>query len=126
MIVTSMRPYGLMKSVLRKRNKIGIISCNFCVEACETGGRKKMDELATRLEDDGYNVVQKEIIPMVCNLRSENKPQIIADKILILACKTGIVAFQMHYPLKDIIPVLDTIGLGARDNLGNIILIQKI
>ena len=121
-----MRPYGLMKSVLRKKNKIGIISCNFCVQACETGGRKKMDELAARLADDGYNIVQKEVIPMVCNIISDNKPEIIADKILIMACKTGIFAFQMHYPLKDIIPVLDTIGLGARDNLGNIIMIQKI
>jgi hypothetical protein len=55
-IVTSSRPYGIIKGMLRKWKKIGIVSCNSCARACETGGREKMEELAERLRQDGYDV----------------------------------------------------------------------
>jgi hypothetical protein len=55
LIVTNSKPYGIIKGKLRKWKKIGIISCNSCARACETGGREKMEELAERLKKDGFN-----------------------------------------------------------------------
>ncbi len=34
--------------------KVGIVSCNSCARACETGGKEKMEELAQRLKQDGF------------------------------------------------------------------------
>ena len=53
MIVMSCKPYGIIKGNLKKWKKIGIISCNTCARACETGGKEKMEELAERLKADG-------------------------------------------------------------------------
>ena len=44
MIVTSIKPYGIIKGMLKKWKKTGIISCNSCARVCETGGKKKMEE----------------------------------------------------------------------------------
>ena len=49
LIVTSSKPYGLLKGMLKKRKTIGIASCNSCARVCETGGREKMEWLAETL-----------------------------------------------------------------------------
>ena len=38
MIVTSMKPYGVIRGSLRKWKKVGLIACNSCARVCETGG----------------------------------------------------------------------------------------
>ena len=43
MIITSYKPYGVIRSMLKKWKKVGVISCNSCARACETGGREKME-----------------------------------------------------------------------------------
>ncbi len=50
MIVTSCKPYGIVKGMLKKWKKTGVIACNSCARACETGGKEKMEELAERLK----------------------------------------------------------------------------
>ena len=62
MIVTSCKPYGIIRGMLKKWKKVGIVSCNSCARVCETGGKDKMEELATRLKTDGFDVV--DMIPM--------------------------------------------------------------
>lgn len=121
-----MKPFGLVKSLLRKRKRVGIIACNSCARACETGGREKMNEMAARLQKEGYEVVQKELVPMACNVDMAKKPEILADELVILACDGSILTFQMLFPSKKFIPALDTLGLGARDNQGNIIMMKEL
>ena len=125
MIVTSMKPYGIIKGMLKKWKKNGIISCNSCARACETGGRKKMEELAERLKKDGYEVVDTHLVPMACNLTLVKKPEYQSDVLVILACDAGVLTYQTLFPSKQIIPALNTHGLGARDNQGNIYLMMK-
>ena len=125
MIVTSMKPYGIIKGMLKKWKKNGIISCNSCARACETGGRKKMEELAERLKKDGYEVVDTHLVPMACNLTLVKKPEYQSDVLVILACDAGVLTYQTLFPSKQIIPALNTHGLGARDNQGNIYLMKK-
>ena len=125
MIVTSCKPYGVVRGMLRKWKKIGIVSCNSCARACETGGKEKMEELAARLKQDGFDVVETELIPMACNIDAVKKPEYQADYLVALACVSGACTLQSLFPDKIVVPALDTIGLGARDMEGNIFLMKK-
>ena len=125
MIITETKPYGIIRGMLKKRKKTGIISCNSCARACETGGRAKMEELAERLKKDEFNILQTELVPMACNVDLIKKPELTADELLLLACDAAVFTFQMIFPSKKVIPALNTIGVGARDGQGNIFLMKK-
>ena len=125
MIVTSLKPYGVIKGLLKKWRKTGIVSCNSCARACETGGRKMMEELAERLKTDGFEIVDMNLVPMACNIDLAKKPEYEGDVLIILACDSGVFTFQTLFPAKKIVPALNTIGLGARDGRGNIFLMMK-
>jgi len=125
MIVTSCKPYGVIRGMLKKWKKIGIVSCNSCARACETGGKEKMEELAERLKKDGFEVVDTELVPMACNIDSVRKPEYHAEYLVALACDSGVCTLQSLFPNKIVVPALDTIGLGARDVQGNIFLMKK-
>ena len=125
MIVTNIKPYGIIKGMLKKWKKIGIVSCNSCARVCETGGRKKMEELAERLKKDGYDVVSTDLIPLACNIDLVKKPQYDADILVVLACDCGVYTLQTLFPAKKIVAALNTIGVGARDGKGNLFLMMK-
>ena len=105
MIVTSSKPYGVIRGMLRKWRKNEIISCNSCARACETGGRKKMEELAERLKKDGYKIVDTNLVPMACNIDLVKKPDYEGDVLVILACDAGVYTYQALFPFKQIFPV---------------------
>ncbi|HIJ07817.1 TPA: hypothetical protein HA274_00455 [Candidatus Bathyarchaeota archaeon] len=126
MIVTSSKPYGVIKGMLKKWKKIGIVSCNSCARACETGGKEKLDQLAERLRQDGFDVVDSELLPMACNIDAAKKPNYQADYLVVLACDSGVFTLQSLFPNKVVVPALDTMGLGARDVQGNIFIMRKI
>lgn len=125
MIVTSIKPYGIIRGMLRKWKSVGVVSCNSCARVCETGGKEKMDELANRLKQDGFDVVDTELLPMACNIESAKKPNYKADYLVVLACDSGVCTLQSLFPNKIVVQALDTIGLGARDIQGNIFLMKK-
>jgi hypothetical protein len=125
MIITSIKPYGVVKGMLKKWKKIGIVSCNSCARVCETGGKEKMDELAARLRQDGFNVVDMELLAMACNVDAAKRPSYQADYLISLACDSGVCTLQSLFPDRVVVPALDTIGLGARDAQGNIFIMRK-
>ena len=85
MIVTTSRPYGVIKGLLKKWKKIGIVACNSCARACETGGKKCMEELAEKLRRDGYNLIEEDVVPMACNVDMARKGDYKADILIIMA-----------------------------------------
>jgi hypothetical protein len=125
MIVTDRKPYGIVRGMLKKYKKIGIISCNSCARACETGGQERMEEMAERLKKDGFNVVGADLVPMACNLDAVKRHEYEGDFLVVLACDSGVFTVQSLFPNKIVVPALDTIGLGARDSEGNIFLMKK-
>ena len=125
MIVTSSKPYGVITGMLKKWKKIGIVSCNSCARACETGGKEKMDELAARLKKDGFDVVDTDLVPMACNVDSAKRSELTSDYLVVLACDSGVLTFQTIFPNKIVVPALNTEGLGARDGQGNIFVMMK-
>ena len=125
MIVTSSKPYGVVKGMLKKWKKIGVVSCNSCARACETGGRASMEEMAERLKKDGFDVVDTDLVPMACNVDLVKKPDYQADMLVVLACDSGVFTIQSLFPSKVVVPALDMMGLGARDRQGNIFIMKK-
>ena len=85
-----------------------------------------MDELAERLRQDGFEVLDTELLPMACNIDAAKKPNYQADYLVVLACDSGVFTLQALFPSKVVVPALDTMGLGARDVQGNIFIMRKI
>jgi hypothetical protein len=125
LIVTYSKPYGLLKGLLEFDVKIGIVSCNSCAKACETGGRKCMEDLSERLKADGFEVVDQDLIPMACNIALVKKPVYDGDILIILACDAGVFCLKKLFPDKKIVAALNTTGLGARDENENIFLMKE-
>jgi hypothetical protein len=125
LIITTSKPFGVIRGMLKKWKKIGIVSCNSCARSCETGGKEKMDELAQRLRQEGFNVVDTELLPMACNVDAAKKPNYQADYLVVLACDSGVCTLQSLFPDKIVVPALETVGLGARDVQGNIFVMRK-
>ena len=84
-----------------------------------------MEELAQRLKQDGFDVVDMEVVPLACNIDAVKKPEYRADYLVALACDAGVLTLQSLFPNKIVVPGNDTIGLGARDVQGNIFLMRK-
>ena len=124
-IVTCGKPYGVVRGMLKKWKKVGIVSCNSCARVCETGGKEKMEELAARLKADGFDVVDTELVPMACAVDAVKKPDYKADYLVVLACDSGVCTLQSLFPNKTVIPANDTVGLGARDVQGNLFIMRK-
>ena len=112
--------------MLCKDKRTGIVACDSCSIACDTGGRKNLDQLAMRLIQDGYDVVYTGLFPMPCNVELEQIPDFEVDELLILACDAAGNTFQTLFPSIKIIPGLDTIGIGAKDAKGNIVKIKDL
>ena len=125
MIVTSSKPYGVIQGWLHEGDKIGIVSCNSCARICETGGRISMEETAERLTDDGFSVIDKDLLPMCCNLDTVSKAEYFGDVLVVLACDAGVYTLQKLYPDKRILAALNTIGLGARGASGIIYMMKQ-
>jgi len=125
MIVTKQKPYGLVKPKLKKSDKIGIVSCNACARMCETGGEKAMKELAAKLKKDGFTIVDTDLIGVACDFDQLKKEELNGDVTIVLACDAGAYNLYKLFPKRKIIPALDTIGLAAWDEKGNITLVKK-
>lgn len=124
MIITSSKPYGVIVGLLHKGERIGVVACNSCARACETGGKAKMEEVATRLRKDGFTVVDEDLIPMCCNIDLVKKPQYEGDVLIVLACDAGVYTLNKLFPEKKTIAANDTMGLGARDGKGTIYIMK--
>jgi len=125
MTITEAKPYGMIKSQLKKSDKIGLVSCNSCVKFCETGGEEKMQKMAARLTKDDFDVVDVDLIGVACDLDQVKKETFDGEVIIVFACDAGIFNVQRLVKDKKVISALDTIGIGTRDKEGNIDLVKS-
>ncbi|RLF49555.1 MAG: hypothetical protein DRN20_01800 [Thermoplasmata archaeon] len=98
---------------LSKKDRIAIVSCNTCVRFIGTGGEGKIDELASRLRNDGFTVTDQVLVTMGCveqYLRDLHISTAV-NKIIVLACKAGIANARRVFPDKEIIGGTKTKGL---------------
>ncbi|OYT41382.1 MAG: hypothetical protein B6U78_03040 [Candidatus Aenigmarchaeota archaeon ex4484_224] len=133
MILTERKPFGVIKGILEENGfkKIAILACNGCARFCETGGESYLNELAKRLEENGFEVKIKKLIPLLCDIdlikREVSEEEIKeVDCIIPLACIAGIYATKKLFPNKKIIEAIDTIGIAIRDERGDIFLVKDL
>ena len=84
-----------------------------------------MEQLAERLRNDGYDIVDTEVIPMACNIDLVRKPEYKGDVLVVMACDAGVYTIQNLFPSKKIVSANVTVGVGARDGHGNIFLMKR-
>jgi len=126
MIITKSKSYREIKSKLKKSDKIGIISCNACARMCDTGGEKKMKELAQKLKKEGFEIVDSDLIGIACDFDQLKKDELKGQINIVLACDSGVYNIKKLFPKKKIIPALETIGIGAYNHKGNISLVRRV
>ncbi|OQX71714.1 hypothetical protein B6D52_00340 [Candidatus Parcubacteria bacterium 4484_255] len=127
MIITESKLYGIIRSQLKKSDKIGIVSCNSCARICGTGGQEGMDRLAEKLKKDGFNVVDTDLIGRPCAYGELElkKEELYGDTTIVLACDAGVYLLKKLFPGRKIISGLDSIGVGTWDKEGNLTLVRK-
>ena len=127
MVITETKPYGMIRHQLKKSDKIGIVACNACAKLCGTGGEEAAKALAAKLKKDGFNVVDQDLIGKPCYYEELKlkKSELHGDITIVLACDAGVYHLRKLFPKRKIIAGLDTIGIGAWDKEGNIILVRK-
>jgi len=117
MLITETKPIEEILTFLDRDNKIFILSCNGCPDACQTGGEEGMMKMKQELEGHGKSVIGEMLVDMVCNktldrvklLRVMEKIEE-ADTVLVLSCGVGVqaVAKVMEKPVH---PGLNTISV---------------
>ncbi len=113
MIGTRDKKYAKIVNELDKQDTISIISCNTCVRLSDTGGEKKMSELAKQLRKDGYNVVDGYLITYPCKddyfENIELKKHI--DTIIMISCASGVANASYYYPDCKVVSANDSRGV---------------
>ncbi|RLJ09043.1 MAG: hypothetical protein DRP13_01425 [Candidatus Aenigmatarchaeota archaeon] len=126
MIITETKPFGMIKTELEKTDKISIIACNMCARMCETGGKTGLKQMKEKVKNAGYSVVDEFLLAPVCDrsvVKKRVKPK--GNIIISLACDSGTFNIKKLFKDKKIISALNTHGLGAFDEDGNIFMIRE-
>ena len=93
---------------------------------CGTGGEEGLHRMKEELEKEGYNVIDELVVSPMCNrnaLSKSTKPK--GDVIIVLACDAAVFNANLVFKGKKIIAALDTVGLGAWDENGNISMVKE-
>ena len=129
MIITESKPFGMIQNELKKSDKIIIVSCNECAKLCGTGGEEGAKDMENKLKKAGFRVVDKVVFAPICDKDLDKKvlkqKKIEANTMIILACDAGIYNVKRLFKNQKVIGAVDSIGLGAFDESGNIKLIRR-
>ena len=125
MIITKPISYKLIKSQLSKDDRIGIVSCNSCPRICETGGEEEMEKLSEELRKQGFKVVDNDLIGRACDFDQLKKDELNGTTMIVLACDAGVYNLRKLFSKRKIITALNTVGLGAFDHKGHLVLVRK-
>ena len=114
--------YEELKVQLTKEDKIAIWTCNLCIKLCGVGGENVANDLAAKLEKDGYEVLHVEPIGYGCHMglvrnrtREEETKSIFeqVDTVIVLSCTDGFEKVERVFRKKKVIQASATIGIGA-------------
>ncbi|HDP96371.1 MAG TPA: hypothetical protein ENN25_01590 [Euryarchaeota archaeon] len=115
--------YDDLKKNLKKEDKVVVWACNNCIKFRDgLGGRESMNKLADKLEQDGYDIVRRELIGASCLLdlvRKRRTDEAAAKAfeestvILPLTCEDGYDNVKHVFSDKKVLNLTKTIGLGV-------------
>ncbi len=124
MIITQSKPYAEIKKRLHPNDKVGIVACNVCARICGTGGEKGIKKLAGQLKEDGFEVVDTDLIGTPCVYDQLEAAQLRGNVTIVLTCDAGLHILRKVFPGEKLIAGLDTIGVGAVNEEGKPILVK--
>jgi ferredoxin len=119
MIVSELKPMEEIIGYLEGENKVFMVGCNGCAEACQTGGEAQVIEMKKRLEELGKKVTGHCVVDFLCNkvlvkvrLLPYQNSILEADSLLIMTCGIGTqaVANAINKPVH---PACNTVNLGG-------------
>ena len=96
-IITTKKPFEEVLTAIKNTKKIGIVSCGSCAAMCQTGGKEGANEIAEKLEKEGFEVIVTMVPDEVCDNRvmmkefrrtAEDLNNV--DAILSLSCGLGV------------------------------------
>ncbi len=119
MIISEQKPLPEILQTLAGEQRIFLVGCKGCAEACHSGGETQVLEMKQKLESEGKTVVGYSVIDFLCDkalvkLRLKAREQEIssADSLLIMTCGLGV---QATAAVVDKIthPACNTINVGG-------------
>lgn len=118
MIFSNSLEYSKLTDQLDKEHDvISIIGCNTCIRVSGAGGPEKMKELALKLRNDGYHVVDGFMLPFGCMepYLATVKLDHTVNTVVALACTAGVSNIKRNYPNLKVAETVKNIGLIVAD-----------
>jgi ferredoxin len=126
MIVGTQTPLDEIWKMIKDHHKVLIFGCNTCVAVCHEGGNKEAEILASLLrmkaKQEGLNIeIKHGGIERQCEhefFDSATEQIEWADAVLSIACGAGIQFTAEKWPIKTILPGLNTTFIGVVNSPG--------
>lgn len=126
MIFTKSRNYEEITKKLDKNDVISVIGCSSCARVSGTGSNEVMQNLALKLMDDGYNVVEGYSINTMCTPKVfQAKLDEKVNTIITMSCSAGSSNVNQIHANKKVITTCEDIGLMEADTKERTIKIVK-
>ena len=119
MIISKQKPFPEILESLEGEQRIFLVGCKGCAEACHTGGEAQVLEMKQKLEEEGKSVVGHSMVDFLCDkalvklrLKTHEEEIIDADSLLVMTCGIGV---QATAAVVDRIthPACNTINVGG-------------
>lgn len=119
MIISQQKPFPEILKSLEGEERVFLVGCKGCAEACHTGGEAQVMEMRQRLEEKGKTVVGYTVVDFLCDkalvkfrLKAHEEEVKSADSLLVMTCGIGVQATSAVVD-KVTHPACDTINAGG-------------
>jgi len=119
MIISEQKPLSEILKSLEGEQRIFLVGCKGCAEACHTGGEVQVLEMKQRLEEEGKTIVGYSVVDFLCDkalvkfrLKAHEEEIIDADSLLVMTCGIGVQATAKVVD-KVTHPACNTINVGG-------------
>ena len=130
-VITTKKPKEEVLEALNNYNakKVLIISCGTCAALCQTGGTEGAKEMKEWLDQEGFEVIDTEVIEEICDnrvmkkdLRKLDAEVSESDVILSMGCGLGVqsivTVLQKSHPNIPVLISNDTKFIGMTERIG--------
>jgi ferredoxin len=129
MIVAELKPFEVIKQMLKDCKKVMVLGCGTCVTVCTSGGERQVELLASSLRM-ARKLEGNEIIAGEKTVLRQCDPEFIEqikdeasryDAILSMACGAGVQGIVEKLDGITVLPAMNTTFLGLSDGQGSIV-----
>ena len=125
--ITEKKKYEDITGLLKKKEKVALLTCNTCTRMFNTGGLEVLNEYTEKLESDSYVVTDRIVLTAACfedyikNASLSNK----CTSAIIFACNSGYGTVKRNLTNKKVICGLKTLGIQQGRNPKPVVLLEE-